>query len=476
MSLSRSRQFIFVLLVALVVGAGSLLVAGSALASTTEALFRIEQRWHGAPTPPVTVGGAGMYQAYLFPYWFTVMGNPNKTGAYELPPATAVVQPFNPKGGAFSLPQSFFVTNYTDTLTPKTNWPGYTTYYQYQAYNGPGKFEPNFGRTGGQFRMVFPTTYGNPGATVAQNPTPNYGTGNPIAGAETTTFGGRYDQSRNGSLFVTPGANRFGGTFRLFNTDVAHWEQWIEFFPPNLYYGYGFYHCMNNGKFDCTPGPFASQEGTTQAYDGVWWLLTASAKAPGSDRLSLATVPRTSLGTTPTMTTLATGPKAPYVGDGTPSGGPASYSRREQHYLNFVHPWTTGKARAVNAAGVQGTGIITPQATGFDLTYPLGTNIAVKKFGYNETFNKTLSTFNVSTTTPYTQFLTGVTRVVSMVRPRMTWTMNLPLDPANNPVTNIWAPVRMKRITVYFLPEPGGMLALGVGIASLLGLSRLWRR
>jgi len=450
MSLSRFREIIFVL-VALVVGAGSLLVAGSALASTTEALFRIEQRWHGAPTPPVTVGGAGMYQAYLFPYALTV-----KSGAYDLPPATAVVDVFNPKGGAFTLPQSFFVTNYTDTLTPKTNWPGYTTYYQYQAYNGPGKFEPNHGRTGGEFRMVFPTTYFDAGATVANNPTPNYGTGNPITA--TTTFGGRYDLGRRGSLFVTPGANRFGGTFRLFNTEVAHWEQWIEFFPPNLYYGYGYYHCMNNGKFDCTPGTFESQEGTTQAYDGVWWLLTEDAKAPGDNASSKATVATSVSGTTKT-----------------PSGT-MSYSRREQHYLNFVHPWTTGKARAVNALGVQGTGVITPQATGFDVTYPAGTNIAVKKFKYNQTFNKTLSTTNVSTTTPYTQVLTGVTRVVSMVRPRLTWTMNLPLDPANNPVTNIWAPVRMKRITVYFLPEPGGMLALGVGIASLLGLSRMWRR
>jgi hypothetical protein len=100
----------------------------------------------------------------------------------------------------------------------------------------------------------------------------------------------------------------------------------------------------------------------------------------------------------------------------------------------------------------------------------------VKKYKYNQTFNKTYNTTGSSKTTMYTQVLTGVTRVVSMVRPRITWTMNLPLDPANNPVTNIWAPVRLSNLRVYFLPEPGGMLALGVGIASLLGLSRMRRR
>ena len=100
----------------------------------------------------------------------------------------------------------------------------------------------------------------------------------------------------------------------------------------------------------------------------------------------------------------------------------------------------------------------------------------MKKYNYNQFFDKTLSTFVTSTTTPYTQVLKGVTRVVNMVRPRLTWTMTLPLDPANNPVRNIWAPVRMRQIKVFFLPEPGEMLALGVGIASLLGLSRMWRR
>jgi hypothetical protein len=54
--------------------------------------------------------------------------------------------------------------------------------------------------------------------------------------------------------------------------------------------------------------------------------------------------------------------------------------------------------------------------------------------------------------------------------------MAVPLDPSVDPIENIWTPVRMAELTVFFLPEPGGMLMLGVGIASLLGLSRMRRR
>ena len=100
----------------------------------------------------------------------------------------------------------------------------------------------------------------------------------------------------------------------------------------------------------------------------------------------------------------------------------------------------------------------------------------MKKRNYNQNFNKTLSTLTTSTSTPYTQVLKGVTRVVSMVRPRLTWDMGVPLDPSVDPIQNIWSPVRMQDIRVFFLPESGGMQMLGVGSAALLGLFYLRRR
>ena len=63
-----------------------------------------------------------------------------------------------------------------------------------------------------------------------------------------------------------------------------------------------------------------------------------------------------------------------------------------------------------------------------------------------------------------------------MVRPRLIHTYSVPLDLDTDPITNTWNVARMWRMRVFFLPEPAGMLLLGIGIAALLGLSRMRRR
>jgi hypothetical protein len=360
-------------------------------------------------------------------------------GEYLYPPPTAVVEPSNPIGGAFTLPQSFLTFSDVGTLTAKTAWPGYTTTYYYIGYNGPGKFQPDFGSTASNLRLVFPTTGGNP--------TPNYGLGSPLT--PTTTFSGRYDISRGGSINVTPGPNRFGGTFRLFFAPEAHWDQYIFYYSPALYEGYGSYFCFDDGMYDCTPGTFESEPGTTAIYLGVWWLLTEKGRAK-------ATTPTRPNGTVPT----------PY--------GNASYLKRSQHYLNLIHPWTTGFASAHSGPVNQSSNSITPQAQGYDISLG-GADITVPHYEWIYHYNKTLHTYTTTTYT-YPQYLKGVTRVVSMVRPRLVWTFAVPLPPDPSPIENIWSPARMWRLKVFFLPEPGGMLMLGAGIATLLGLSRMRRR
>jgi hypothetical protein len=84
------------------------------------------------------------------------------------------------------------------------------------------------------------------------------------------------------------------------------------------------------------------------------------------------------------------------------------------------------------------------------------------------------SSFYITVTTK--QYLKGVTRVVSMVRPRLVHTYKVPLGPSADPITNVWQAARLWRLKVFFLPEPTGMLMLGAGIAALLGLSRMRRR
>jgi hypothetical protein len=439
-----------VLLFGFAVGAGSLLVAQTALADT--ALFRVEQSWHNSPDPPVTTpGGAGMYQGYIYPYYL----EGGKTAGYLDPPATAIVEPGNPIGGAFTLPQSFITFTFTGTSCPNCG-PGYTTTTYWSYYNGPGKFGPNHGATG-PTRIVFPTTMGNPYPTYTSTYQKwingNDGDGSPVT--PTTTFDGRYDMSRGGSITVTPGPRRFGGTFRLFHGPNAGWDQNIwYFYPPTLYTAHGDYNCLDERKFGCTPSTFVSEPGTTAIYEALWYLLTASGKAR-------ATTPTTPYGKAPT----------PY--------GNASYLTGMRRYLNLIHPWTTGFAKVHNAKGSAWRSFnpepITPQAQGYDISLG-GATLTVKKRNYHQNFNKTLSTLTTSTSTPYTQVLKGVTRVVSMVRPRLVHTYRVPVDPSVDPIANIRQLARMWSLKVFFLPEPAGMLMLGAGIAALLGLSRMRRR
>jgi hypothetical protein len=87
----------------------------------------------------------------------------------------------------------------------------------------------------------------------------------------------------------------------------------------------------------------------------------------------------------------------------------------------------------------------------------------------------------MSTYTQYTykQYLKGVTRVVSMVRPRLTHPY-VPYPTISR--TGGWIGYERYQsaqawsLKVFFLPEPGGMLMLGAGIAAVLGLSRMRRR
>ena len=219
--------------------------------------------------------------------------------------------------------------------------------------------------------------------------------------------------------------------------------------------------------YDCTPDTFVSEPGTTARYLGVWWLLTPGGKA----KATTPTAPRAATKPTPT----------PY--------GNASYLRRSQHYLNLIHPWTTGFAKVHNAKGsppariwlsreeartISPAAAITPQAQGYDTSLG-GATLSVKKYNWNINWNSTLSTLTTTTTTPYTQVLKGVTRVVSMVRPRLTHTYKVPIDSAE-PIENIRQVARLWRLKVFFLPEPAGLLLLGAGLGCLVVLHRVSRR
>jgi hypothetical protein len=380
MSSFQSRRVILVF-VASAVAIGSLPAPEPASADT--ALFRVEQRWHNFPNSPVTTpGGAGMGLWYIQPYTTRTA-----LGEYLYPPGIAIVEPGNPIGGAFTLPQSFITFRGTPAYSPRPR-PGDTTLTLIDYYNGPGKFRPNHGVTG-PTRIVFPTTMGNPYPTYTSTYRKwingNDGDGNPVT--PTTTFDGRYDMSRGGSITVTPGPRRFGGTLRLFHGPNAGWYQYIYYFMPTYYKAYGHYVCLDEGKFGCTPSTFVSDIGdTTASYQATWYLLNVKGTGTGDGLQS--------------NTARATTPTTPHGKAPTPYGN-ASFLTGMRRYLNLIHPWTTGFAKVHNAKGSPpewtrlgrriNPGAITPQAQGYDTSLG-GADITVTHHWWAPNWHPTLST------------------------------------------------------------------------------------
>jgi hypothetical protein len=115
-----------------------------------------------------------------------------------------------------------------------------------------------------------------------------------------------------------------------------------------------------------------------------------------------------------TATTLSGKARTPY--------GNASFITGMRRYLNRIHPWTTGFASVQN--GINNYPY-TPQAQGYDTNLG-GADITVTHYNWNQVWNKKLSTLTTSTATTK-QYLDGVGRVVSMVRPRLIHTYTVPV-------------------------------------------------
>jgi hypothetical protein len=448
------------------VGAGSLLVPEAADAA--KYLFRVERSFFGSPQPPAIVfptpGGAGRYNNYVEPY---VSLNPQ--GNYNFPPGVADVLYGNPIAGTFTLPRGFisYLGNFTNFAS--TAFPGYTSISGLDYTNLTGFFVPNNPKAvsgTGLKRIVFPTTQGNTSV-------PNLGTaGNPVT--PTTTFGGRYDFSRAGSMLVDPNPTKFGGTMKLFYRAGEFWYQYIYYFAPQYYKAYGSFYCQDPPGVPCTVTtgpPNLSTAGNTTSSGMVTRFLLNNDDLTGSGKRGDGKI-HDGKATIATTDTLAWGTYPTSGGQGTPNyGNQASYNVAKNFYLHQIHPFTTGYAMAWNPNSFYTN--VKPQWTGYDTNLG-GANITVTHVYTLNYFNSTLNTISYFTYL-YPQQLKGVTRVVSMVRPRLKHVYQKPVNPTK-PIIQNYASAQTWTMKVFFLPEPTGLLLLGAGVGILLGLSRMRRR
>ncbi len=242
----KHHKLITVFLAATVVIA-PLLIAKSADAATT-ATFKMKRTWWGWTTTQGTPSP-----------WIDSQYHPRSKGPNKSADPTVVVGSETVSGRPaprFTFPAKF-IRDYTwsNFCAPGTCGAGYPQFsQQYSYWNLKGSFRPNNSKFGGASKattVIFPTTMGNPmppinsGHPVTATTTPCVGGGlyTPTSGKNHcgylaqdlppggTAFGGpaprkagdpirfvdgNYDFDRAGSIMITPGKNRFGGTMLFF--------------------------------------------------------------------------------------------------------------------------------------------------------------------------------------------------------------------------------------------------------------------
>jgi hypothetical protein len=377
--------------------------------------------------------------------------SPTRTTQAELLVQNGVagVESGNPVGGGFTLPTGWLkYSDVTTTAFPSTAWTGYLTqiFYDYQNLQGRFTADNPRGVTGSSKQTV---TFMGSGAYLGRYPeTGKTPMGDP---QYTTTHGGKLDFSRNGKFKITPGTNNFGGTMRyLRDHDNHHWYQYNSVDAPLFFKGYFTSRCTRMGN-DCSVVSYDTDVGEVLQYgQGVLKILEEDV-------------------TTNTMTPTARFGKTIYRKLRDPPVSSTVY------YLQMDAPWTTGTVTVTNMVGqtsiygaqVRGVGGDRAVTTGSSETTltRTDTDVLYKGEGYGTYYP----------TKKYYSTIKGITRIVSLVRPRIVHAYIVPRIP-EDPIFTNWQSNRVWFMDVYFLPEPSAVLMLGSGIVGLVGLAFVRRR
>ncbi len=243
----------------------------------------------------------------------------------------------------------------------------------------------------------------------------------------TTQFGGRYTASRGGSMMVTPGPNRFGGTLRFFGGPNQFFYQLITIDTP--YY--------TSVSWPNTPKSKQAAYTLTQATIGqvaISYLPGIRFRLTNPDHIQRLVIGDTS----PSNDDCSPG----YPAFGTvrpPTNAGCKYYTKQVKYMGTDWPSTTGMAQAWQPNG--------------------NTNTVQTTTGYD---NRTDA---------------GLYGVISMVAPSLSHAYTtIRATKPENPIQMTWSSARMTKNTFTFMPEPGGVAMLAAGFVTLAGLYRLRRR
>jgi len=235
------------MLVAIAVASASLLIITAEAEAAKVGLFRMKRTWWGGTTT------ASPANPYISEDFHPRMKGPNAAPAPSVYVGSTTVN--GRPAPRFTAP-SKFIKDYTwhGWCRPGTCSDGYPMSSNWYSYwNQAGKWQPLNSRYGGASTLttiVFPTTKGDVQPPIKTgNPTPNAITTTPCNGgglvgcgswlvSQTRMFetqngatstvtphkigdpirfsDGNYDFSRSGSIMITPGKNRFGGTMHFF--------------------------------------------------------------------------------------------------------------------------------------------------------------------------------------------------------------------------------------------------------------------
>jgi len=415
------------MLVAVAFTSATLLVAAQPAEAAEAALFRATRMWWFSHTDS--------WVDSSHPFYPSTGG---KSGMNIEPPATATLTTLTSEAG-FAIPSALLGNTTYYWACPSKGFQCYDGYPeskgQYSFWNGRAHFQKSNPEAATAPTTIRVRTFYDGwlnGPSSANGPIdktksgmniPPTAAGTPVY--STTRWSGNYSYDRGGSIMITPGTNRFGGTLRWFGGPNAFFYQLISGFDPLWFKAYSV--SLPLSEQTASDVPMEVGEVALNSYNTRYRLTN-----PAHELMDVVSTTGTSAaGCSGGATRMAS----------LPAG--CEFYVKVANYIITRAPYTTG------------------HVSNWDV---FGTSTFQTETGYDNRF--------IDPTTG------GLKGVVSMVHPRLftAYTVDPPQSPSKGAINRTWGSARLRRMDFHFLPEPAGIAMLAAGFATLVGLHRIRRR